>query len=141
MYRLNEGMIDLPGDWHDRSINVVSSNLTGSGASFTITRDEMPWGMGFGEYVDDQGKQAAQALKDFKIHDRRELKVSDAPAVEMECSWVSKAGKMHQIITTVQGEGQKVLILTASVGGAMSENQKAEMRRIVSTLRLERGKG
>lgn len=137
MYRINEGSIDLPRDWQDRTINVVSSNPAGPGVSLTITRDDMPWGMAFVEYVEDQAKQAAQALKDFRIDARRELAISGAPAIEIECHWVAKQGAIHQLITTVSAAGGKVLVLTASVGGEMSAAQQAEMRRIVLTLRLD----
>lgn len=140
MYRMNEGTIDLPDSWQDRTINVISSSLTGPGATLTITRDDMPWGMGFVEYVEDQSKQAAQALKNFEVLGRRDMVVDSCAAVEIECRWVAAQGRVHQLITTVQ-DAQKVLVLTASVGGEMSENQKAEMRRVVSTLRLDRKKG
>lgn len=136
MYRINEGSIDLPNDWQDRSINVIGSNISGPGITMTITRDDIPWGMAFIEYVDDQARQAAQALKDFKVVERRELTVNGHDAVEVECRWVAKQGPIHQIITTVQN-GQRALVLTASVGGKMSESQMAEMRRITSTLTLD----
>lgn len=140
MYRINEGTIDLPESWQDRSINVISSSLTGPGATMTITRDDVPWGMAFGEYVDDQAKQAAQALKNFETLGRRDLVVDKSAAIEIECRWVAAQGKVHQLITTVQDEA-KVLVLTASIGGEMSEGQKAEMRRIAQTLRLDRKRG
>lgn len=136
MYRINEGSIDLPNDWQDRSINVIGSNISGPGITMTITRDDIPWGMAFIEYVDDQARQAAQALKDFKVVERRKLTVNGHDAVEVECRWVAKQGPIHQIITTVQN-GQRALVLTASVGGKMSESQMAEMRRITSTLTLD----
>jgi hypothetical protein len=135
MYRINEGTIDLPREWTDRTINVVASNPSGPGASLTITRDDLPWGMDFDEYVADQAKQAAKALKGFEILDERQLSVNGAPAYEIESRWVARQGPIHQIITTVQ-TGRKILILTASVNGTMSDGQKAEMRRVVSTLRL-----
>ena len=140
MYRINEGTLDLPRDWADRSINVVASNPTGAGASLTITRDDMPWGMSFDEYVDEQTKQAAQALKNFEVIERRSLDLAGVPATEIESRWIAKQGPIHQLITTVQN-GRRVLILTASLGGEMSESQKTEMRRIVATLRLERTEG
>ena len=141
MYRINEGVIDLPPEWQDRTINVVSSSLGAvPGLSLTITRDDMPWGMNFHDYVDDQAKQAAKALKNFEILDRREFEIGGNPATEIESRWVAKQGPVHQLITSVQS-GRKVLILTASLGGEMSDGQKAEMRRIVATLRLERTEG
>lgn len=136
MYRINEGSIDLPREWQDRTINVVASNPSGVGVSMTITRDDLPWGMGFAEYVDDQAKQAGTALKDFRVIERREITVGGAPAVEIECRWVAKQGAIHQLITTVQ-HGRKVLVLTASAGGEMSRDQQTEMRRIVASLQLD----
>lgn len=140
MYRINEGTIDLPAEWTDRSINVVSSNPSSTGASLTITRDDIPWGMSFAEYVDDQAGQAGKALKNFEVIERREFELAGAPAHEIESRWTAKQGPIHQLITTVQS-GRKVLILTASLGGGMSESQKTEMRRIVATLRLEKAEG
>ncbi|MBK4217702.1 DUF1795 domain-containing protein [Paracoccus caeni] len=139
MYRINEGFIDLPPTWHDRTINVVASSMAGSGASLTITRDDVPWGMDFVEYVKDQEAQAAKALKNFEVIDRRELQINGAAAYEIESTWVAKQGPIHQIITTVQ-MGQRALILTASTTGKMSDNQKAEMRRIVSTLDMNQAR-
>ena len=101
MYRINEGSIDLPRDWQDRTINVVSSNPAGPGVSLTITRDDMPWGMAFVEYVEDQAKQAAQALKDFRIDARRELAISGAPAIEIECRWTAKQGAIDDLTIRV----------------------------------------
>lgn len=140
MYRINEGTIDLPESWQDRSINVISSSLNGPSVTLTITRDDVPWGMGFGEYVEDQRKQAAQALKDFETLGTQELTINEHAAIEMECRWVAAQGKVHQLITTVQ-DGQKVLVLTASVGGVMSDGQKTEMRRMAASLRLDQKKG
>lgn len=137
MYRINEGTIDLPQNWHDRTINVVSSTSAGLGVSLTITRDDMPWGMKFHEYVEDQAEQAAQALKNFNILGRGEVTVGGAQAIELECKWTAQQGPVHQLITTVQHNGRSVLVLTASAGDTMSESQKSELRRIVSTLRLD----
>ena len=141
MYRINEGSIDLPKDWQDRTINVLASNAAGSGVSLTITRDDMPWGMDFGEYVEDQSKQAATALKNFEVLDRRELTVNKAAAIELECRWTSRQGRVHQLITTVQGAKRQVMVLTASANDIMSDGQKKELRRIVSTLKLDRAGG
>lgn len=54
MYRINEGLIDIPDDWQDRSVNVIGSTITGAGVTMTITRDEIPMGMPFAEYVQGQ---------------------------------------------------------------------------------------
>ncbi|RJL21840.1 hypothetical protein C9E82_21085 [Paracoccus siganidrum] len=136
MYQLNEGSIDLPADWKDQSINILSASRLGEpGLSLTVTRDDIPWGMSFQEYVDDQMKQAKASLKDFTIADQREVALNGHAAVQLECRWVAKQGPMHQIITTVLS-GNRALVLTASMPGEMSATQRAEVQRIIGSLRL-----
>lgn len=136
MYRLNEGSIDLPDDWKDQSINIISSTGGGAfGLSFTISRDDIPWGMKFEEYVKGEIGKAKETLTNFEILSQKELEVSNAPAVEIECTWQAKQGPMHQIITTVYHES-KALVLTASMPGSMSDTQRSDVRGIVLSLRL-----
>jgi hypothetical protein len=136
MYRLNEGSIDLPNGWKDQSINIISSTGGGAlGLSFTISRDDIPWGMKFAEYVKDEIAKAKEALTEFTIVEEQEVEIHGASAVEIECKWKAKQGPMHQIITTVQN-GTRALVLTASMPGKMSDTQKAEVRRITGTLQF-----
>lgn len=138
MYIFNEGSIDLPNDWKDQTINIVSSaSAMQPGLTVSITRDTLPWGMGFAEYVEDQIGQIKDGLTDFKLLGKRNVVISRAAACEIECTWQSKQGAMHQIITTIQLEDNKALIVTASLPGKMSDSQLIEVRRIVSTLSLQ----
>lgn len=135
MYYINEGSIDLPQGWKDQSINIVASSGNGSipGLTFTITRDEVPWGMQFAEYVSGEIDKAKDALTDFKVLTRNDGAVSGRAAVEIECTWKAKQSPMHQIITTVDAPTH-AMVLTASMPGRMSETQKGEVRRIIATL-------
>lgn len=135
MYHIQEGSIELPVEWKDQSINVLSASRVGEpGLSLTMTRDNIPWGMSFPEYVDDQLKQAEGALKDFTVIRRDELQVGGQPAHQLECSWVAKQGPMHQIITTVQNAA-KVLVITVSNPGEISAQQRSEVQRIIASFR------
>ncbi|MDB6182696.1 DUF1795 domain-containing protein [Paracoccus fistulariae] len=136
MYRINEGLIDIPDDWQDRSVNVIGSTITGAGVTMTITRDEIPMGMPFAEYVQGQARQARDALDGFVSAGPRDLLIDGRSAIEIECRWNAKQGRVHQIITTVQ-YGHRALVLTASVAGEMSDARLTEMRRIISSLQFE----
>jgi hypothetical protein len=141
MYQLNEGSIELPAEWKDQSINIISSaGGAAPGLSFTVTRDDIPWGMQFSEYVADEIAKAKEALNDFTILSQDEIRVSDAPAVQIECTWNAKQGQMHQIITTVHA-APRAMVLTASMPGKMSASQKETVRKIVSTLSLHKREG
>lgn len=137
MYRINEGSIDLPSGWKDQSINIVASSGSGSipGLTFTITRDEVPWGMKFAEYVTGEIEKAKDALTEFKVHTQSEGVISGRAVVEIEVTWKAKQSPMHQIITTVDAPAH-AMVLTASMPGRMSDTQKSEVRRIIATLTL-----
>ena len=137
MYKMNEGSIDLPDSWKDQTINIVVSGGTGSvpGLNFTVTRDDVPWGMEFDEYVTGEIEKAGNALTDFTVISQSGLHISGRAAVELECTWNAKQGPMHQIITTVDAP-HHAMVLTASMPGKMSDTQRAEVRRIVATLDL-----
>ncbi|WP_411891600.1 DcrB-related protein [Yoonia sp. SDW83-1] len=137
MYHMNEGSIDLPDNWKDQTINIIASGGTGAvpGLSFTVTRDDVPWGMEFDEYVTGEIEKASEALTDFTIINQSGLHISGRQAVELECTWNAKQGPMHQIITTVNAPAH-AMVLTASMPGKMSDTQKSEVRRITATLQL-----
>ncbi len=138
MFVFNEGTLDLPSNWTDQTINVISSAPPmEQGMTFSITRDSIPWGMDFAEYVEDQIKQTSEALNDFELVDRRNLALSRAPAVEIECRWMSKQGPIHQIITTVQAAETRAMVITATIRGKISSGQAAEVRRITASLQLQ----
>ncbi|SEW42165.1 hypothetical protein SAMN04488515_2930 [Cognatiyoonia koreensis] len=136
MYTINEGTIDLPDEWKDQSINVVSANGGGAGMTFTITRDQIPWGMDFFEYVEGELKQAGEALTKFTVLTKKSLTICGVDAVEIECTWKAKQGDMNQIITTVNAP-TGAMVLTASQQGPLSDKQKAEVRRITSSLNFK----
>lgn len=137
MYLINEGSIDLPAGWKDQSINIVASSGSSAipGLTFTITRDEVPWGMKFSEYVASEIDKAKGALTEFKVLTQTDTTISGRAAVEIECTWKAKQSAMHQVITTVDAP-KHAMVLTASMPGRMSDSQKAEVRRIVATLRF-----
>ncbi|AGT10004.1 DUF1795 domain-containing protein [Paracoccus aminophilus] len=138
MFVFNEGTLDLPDSWKDQTINVISSTAAMEpGLTVSITRDTLPWGMGFSEYVEDQIKQIEDALDEFKLMGRKPATLSRAAAYEIECSWKAKQGPIHQIITTIQLADNRAMVITASVPGAMTPSQQTEVRRIVSTLNLQ----
>lgn len=135
MYHIQEGSIDLPKEWKDQSINVLSASRVGEpGLSLTMTRDDIPWGMSFAEYLDDQLKQAQGALKDFTVVQQDEVTIGGLPARQVECRWVSKQGPMHQLITSVQ-TGARVLVITATMPGEITPQQRNEVQRVVASFR------
>lgn len=138
MFVFNEGSLDLPDTWQDQTVNLVSSpGSLEPGLTISITRDTMPWGMGFAEYVDDQVSQIEGTLADFRLLGRKPVTISRVAGFELECSWKARQGRIHQVITIVQIADNRAMVLTASHPGNMSPTQQQEVRRIVSTLNLQ----
>src|SRR5699024_1280484 len=95
LFRINEGVIALPAGWRDQSINILSASQLGEpGLSLTVTRDDIPWGMSFQEYVADQMQQAESGLQDFTIIAQQDIALDGHAAVQLECRWVAKQGPM-----------------------------------------------
>lgn len=141
MLIFTEGSIDTPAGWRDNSINIVSSaGPMEQGLTLTVTRDDIPFGMSFDEYSERQIETVQKALKDFALNAKRPMVLDNAAAYEIECHWVSKQGRMHQLIYTVAVPGgARALVLTTSMPGQMTESQLQEARRMVTSLRLNRG--
>ncbi|AUH64612.1 DUF1795 domain-containing protein [Paracoccus zhejiangensis] len=139
MYYVQEGSIELPVEWKDQSINIISASQTGEPSlSMTMTRDDIPWGMSFDEYVADQLRQAGETLKDFTVLHQQEMQIGGHRALQTECKWVAKQGPMHQLITSLM-PGKRVLIITATAPGAFSDGQKQQMQQVIASFRPRQG--
>lgn len=132
MYHINEGKLDIPADWQDRSVNIIASDNSPFQVSIAITRDNIAWGVAFPEYLEDQMERAEQALEGFKPLGRRDMVIGGIAAHEVESSWLRNSQPVH-LLTTTFDMGQKALIITVSVDGQMSEGQKSRMREIVNS--------
>lgn len=136
MFHFDEGSMAIPDGWKDQTINIISSTGTSeAGLTFTITREEMPWGMQFDEYVDAELGKAAKALNEFTIIEKVPVQISGNPAHQVECTWMAKQGLMHQIITTIS-QRNKAIVVTASSPAKMSETQKKQLIATVNTFRF-----
>ena len=57
----------LPADWIDKTMNVFVSAATGTeGVSFVVTRERLPWGMQFGEYVASELHKLARQVPGYE---------------------------------------------------------------------------
>lgn len=140
MYVMNEATVELPPEWTDQSINIISSKAAmQQGLTLTITRDDLPFGMSFAEYLEDQVKEVGKLLVDYKLISRQQVTLDTIAAAEIECTWVAKQARMHQLIYMLPTPNGRAMVITASVPGRMTESQQTEIRRLVQTIRFRRG--
>ena len=72
MFYFNEGTLDISSEWQDRSIILLSHP---SQLNISISRDELPLGMTFSEFAEDQFKMVSRQLKGYEEIHRKPIKV------------------------------------------------------------------
>lgn len=136
MYQMHEGTLDLPVEWQDKTMNVFVSQATGTeGVSLVITRERMPWGMKFDEYVAGEVRKIAGKVPDYAAVSNGPGTVSGRTAHVHEFTWTNNGAAIHQQLTMVE-YGQVVLMLTFTVPGALSETQRGQIQAVMQTLQL-----
>ncbi|AKJ30735.1 DcrB-related protein [Caldimonas brevitalea] len=137
MQNIGEGSLDIPGEWHNRTVNVFTAQGPGvPGLSVTVNRDRLPFQTTLNDYTQQQSHKLAQQLKGWELIDEVSLEVDGRAARQLEFSWeTDDAGPVHQVLLCV-ADGQTLLNLAASFGGRMSEAQVAEAKRILHSFRF-----
>lgn len=136
MYYFNEGSLELPEAWRDMTVNVLTSSLDETvGLSFTLSRDTPPWGMGFHEFSDREIDSLSRQLNHYQLLGKHAGEVNHHPSVTAEFCWSSEQGRIHQLMTLVD-IAPRVLILTATMVGELTPQQKEHITATVQTLQI-----
>lgn len=127
-YQMHEGYLTLTaGEWQDRSVNMLAANhLPISGTNLVITREPLPPGVGFVEYLANQKALLAKELAKFKLLADSPDTIDDLPAHFLEFSWDNQGVAMNQMIAIIHHNGC-VLNLTATVPGLIDEVTRTTM--------------
>lgn len=135
MFVIDEGSLEIPPDWKDETINVLSPRGDGP-PSFTlvVNRDALPWGMTFADYVKQEVGKIGETLTDYKQINDKEYTLSGHPAHVLEYQWQSQQGPLHQFVVMTALEN-KVLIFTASAPKKMTDNQKRQFQEILGSFK------
>jgi hypothetical protein len=136
MYQMQEGSLSLPTDWHDKSMNVFVSVATGTeGVSFVVTRENLPWGMKFHEYTANEVQKLAKQVAGYELVAGQDAEVSGRAAYTHEFRWLNNGKPIQQLLTMVE-YGKRVLMLTFTAPGTISETQKTQVQEIIQSLAL-----
>lgn len=128
IYQMQEGYLTLgEGAWQDRTVHMLAANhLPVKGTNLIITREALPLGVGFANYLGNQKDELAKALTSFKLLADNADSINDLPAHYLEFSWDNQGTAMHQMIFIIH-EKENVLSLTATVPGAIDETSRATL--------------
>ena len=120
-YQMNEGYLPLNGSWQDQSINVLVPRETAvKGVNMVCSRDLLPMGTQFPEYLAVQRKNFGQHLPKFHALADAPDFLDSRPAHFFEFTWESQVGPLHQMMIVVCVEN-RILSLTATSPGDMDD--------------------
>jgi hypothetical protein len=136
-FRFNEGDLELPDDWADKSVYLFAVGSKQPPAlSFVITRDDLEPGKELASFADEKLDDLSGQLQGFKLLEKRQVEVSGKVGLEAEFTWRSSVGVMHQRQTYVQHR-QRILVLTATARREIRDEHRAQIDAVVSSLKLD----
>ncbi len=111
LLKMNEGEIEIPQGWEDKSIHVLScpAGAREPAASLSITRNSPDGASGLGDYIDKQLTQMTRLFPRFRLLSREEAAVDGQPAEHLAFTWRSENG------VTLRQEQTVVLLSTGTV--------------------------
>jgi hypothetical protein len=137
VFHMDEGVLDIPAHWSDRTINVLmSSKGDSSDFSLVVSRDDLE-GREFRTYLAGQLKALSKQLPSFRLLGDEESTVGGLPALEARMTWSSDRGTMYQHQAYVPYY-DKVLIFTATTHLRLAADCDATLAHVLSTAQLRR---
>ena len=121
IYQMQEGHLTLEGEWQDRSVNLLAAqHLAVKGANLTITREPLPPGVGFADYLSQQKRILAKELSELNMIADNADTQDESPAHYLEFDWSNQGSRLHQMLMVVHIE-DSVLNMTATIPGELDE--------------------
>ena len=135
-YQMHEGYLPLNGAWHDQSVNVlVPRESAVKGINLVASRDDLPMGTAFADYLVTQRKIFEKDLPKYHpLADAPDV-LNDHPAHFFEFTWSSQGSPLHQMMLVVCLEG-RILSLTATVPGSMDAAIREKMLGTLKSFRF-----
>ena len=128
LYQMQEGYLTLgEGDWQDRTVNMLAANhLPVKGTNLVVTREALPSGIAFADYIGTQKSELTKALSSFKLLADTPDLINEISAHFLEFNWDNQGTAMHQMILIIHDNGN-VLNLTATVPGSIDETTRTAL--------------
>ncbi|HFK4763265.1 TPA: DcrB-related protein [Citrobacter farmeri] len=135
-YLINEGHFTLPGHWQDSSMNILTPVLSAvAGANLVVTREILPDGAQFSDYLSVQKKKFRTDLAEMAFTVEERCHVEERPAEYWEFSWNNKGVTVQQLLLVIHN-GRQVLTLTYSSTQALAEEDRKVMRTTLLNFRF-----
>ena len=114
-YHINEGTIELPDAWTDRTMNVFTPDESENPEwNIVVSRDKLDEGETLDAYLDKQLKEMPKVLSRFQVKSNEEIEVNGYSARKVVSMWVGEKGTLWQKQFVFATDG-KSLVFTFSV--------------------------
>ncbi|MBF0751751.1 MULTISPECIES: DcrB-related protein [unclassified Pasteurella] len=133
-YRLNEGLINIPVNWQDQSMNVFTLP-DDSGINLVINRATIPIGMTEEEYLAQVISQFRTTLKAYRELAIEDIRLSEHPAKLLEYQWDTPEGQMYQL-TVLQVYQQRLMTFTYTSTTVFTPSQRQALLEIIYSFSL-----
>ncbi|OCA52369.1 DUF1795 domain-containing protein [Photorhabdus namnaonensis] len=137
-FHFNAGTLNVPRDWRDVSMLVLTSPDDHNGSSFTLSRDTLPWGLDFPQFAEREITSLSQQLKDWQLIAQEPGRLNGRDTLTAEFTWSAPQGPLHQLMMMLNLPHQ-VLILTGTCNGAMTPAQREQMLAIMTSFQARPG--
>ena len=135
-YRLQEGQIDLPAGFTDRTVNVFSSGKPGAAFALNIARDRAEKDETLADYVTRQTQMLKKHLRNYQISQRQHMQIGEqkTDAEQVDASYLADSRKVWQRQLALFC-GENVLIFTATSTAAFTDHQSHQWEQWVHSFR------
>jgi hypothetical protein len=138
VYRIAEGTLSLASEWQDQSINVLlPKDAKVQGVNLVISRDRLPLGMTFQDYIAQQRQTFAAQLADFDLVTDSAGQIDGREAQFMEMGWRTDGKLIHQVVATVLGDANAVMTFTGSIPGGPDDETRNQLIAAITSFRFE----
>jgi hypothetical protein len=137
MQQIGEGMLEIPGDWYNATVNVFTAAPVGSkGLSVTVNRDKVAYGTSIHDYAVEQRNKLKDQLQKYQIINEADVTVDGQPGQLLELTWTSPdAGDIHQLLLTL-AHGQVAINFAATCVGKMTQEQRKTLIAMLLSFRF-----
>lgn len=138
MYNFDEGAIELPPEWTDRSIHLFDRPVDGGAIAMVITREVMADGASLEAAVDDFLKGMAPRLRRFELVERAPDPTVGVPAVRVRYRFFHTEMGAATAVQTMLRHGDRMLTMAMTAPGRHDDEMLRSFEAIVRSLRLRK---
>ncbi len=141
-FHFNDGEIEAPENWDDRSVLALSfpAGSKKPEASLAITRDPAAKNHPhLAAYVDHQMVDLVKTCPRFELIDRKTIEIDGSPAQQLDFKWRAPDGStVQQRQAIVLVESGVALTLTATVEQKRFAEHADSFQNVIGSLRIRR---